>query len=122
MQNNNSTIPLEYFIDQLAAYLVDESDAGKCSLCIHRACSVQRTDTFCRYGVKAFLQGKSGEFADVLQMDLQHNRTYYDYLNDNAVGEPIDLARNALLGSFDELTDFRASAIVLNWHMLKEVA
>ena len=121
MQKHNSTIPLEYFIDQLAAYLIDESDAGKCSLCIHRACIAHRTDAFCRYGVKAFLQGKSGEFADVLQMDLQHNRTYYDYLKGFS-GEPIDVVRDALLSGFDELTDFRASAIVLNWHFLKEAA
>jgi len=119
MQKQNSTIPLNYYIDQLAEYIVLDAEANMCGLCIHGECNSQQSGLTCRYGVKAFLQGKSGDFADVLQMDLRHNRAYYDYLKGFS-GEPIDVARDALLSGFSELTDIRASAIVLTWHMMKE--
>ena len=122
MQKKTSAIPLNYYIDQLAEYIVLDANVNVCGLCIRGSCNSQQSGLTCRYGVKAFLQNKAGEFADVLEMDLQHNRAYYEFLDTRADGEPIDTARNALLDRFGELTDFRASAIVLTRHMLKEAS
>ena len=122
MQKENSTIPLNYYIDQLAEYIVLDANVNMCGLCIRGSCNSQQSGLTCRYGVKAFLQNKAGEFVDVLEMDWHHNRAYYEFLDTLSDGEPIDVARNALLDRFGELTDFRASAIVLTHHMLKEAS
>ena len=122
MQKKTSATPLNYYIDQLAEYIVLDANVNMCGLCIRGSCNSQQSGLTCRYGVKAFLQNKAGEFADVLKMDLQHNRAYYEFLDTRSGGEPIDAARDALLTCFGELTDFRASAIVLTHHMLKEAS
>ena len=122
MQKNNSTVPLNYYIDQLAEYIVLDADVNMCGLCVRGSCNSQQSGLTCRYGVKAFLQNKGSEFADILEMDRHHNHAYYEFLDNRAAGEPIDVARDALLAGFGELTDFRANAIVLTHHILKEAS
>lgn len=72
-------LQLEYFIDQLAEYIVLESDT-MCPLCARGSCDSQVSGLTCRNGVQAWLMERKAELVPGLSGEIQREFEYLDAL------------------------------------------
>lgn len=71
---------LEYFINQLANYIVEETEIV-CSVCSRDSCSLQPTNCLsCRDGVKAWLMERRHEFEESLPGEIDREFSFLDNL------------------------------------------
>lgn len=71
---------LEYFIDQLAEYIVLDTDIPMCSLCVRGSCDQQVSGLTCRCGVRDQLTAHRELFSRGLPEELQKQFHYLDAL------------------------------------------
>lgn len=81
-----SGVLLEYFIDQLAEYIVLDADIPMCSLCVRGSCDHQVSGLTCRCGVRDWLTTHRELFSRGLPEEIQKQFCYLDALrSSNAV-------------------------------------
>lgn len=71
---------LEYFIDQLAEYIVLDADIPMCSLCVRGSCDQQMSGLTCRCGVRDWLTTHRELFSRGLPEEIQKQFDYLDAL------------------------------------------
>lgn len=79
-----SALMLEYFIDQLAEYIVLDSDV-LCGVCVRGSCDHQVSGLTCRNGIKAWLLERQAEFAENLPDTLEEAFAYLDELQASGI-------------------------------------
>lgn len=71
---------LEYFIDQLAEYIVLDADTPICSLCVRGSCDQQVSGLTCRCGIRDWLTTHRELFSRSLPEEVQKQFNYLDAL------------------------------------------
>ena len=75
-----SRLLLEYFIDQLAEYIVLDTDIPMCSLCVRGSCDQQMSGLTCRCGVRDWLTTHRELFSRSLPEEVQKQFGFLDAL------------------------------------------
>ena len=76
---------LEYFIDQLAEYIVSDTDTAMCRLCVRGSCDRQMSSLTCRTGVRDWLTTHRELFSRGMPEEIEKQFKYLDALRSSGI-------------------------------------